>query len=61
MAVIRTSSTVELTPLTLTTQESSLLQLQALVTALLSSSLEFAPHQAEPGQGLCMIRQTRKR
>ena len=49
MSAIRVSSAVMLTPLILTTQESALSHLQALLTALLSSSLELAPHQAEPG------------
>ena len=61
MLPIRMSSAVALNPLLLTTQESALLHLQALVTALLSSCLELAPHQAEPGHGWCATRQRVKR
>ena len=57
MIAMRVSSIVMLNSLRLTTQESALLHLQALVTALLSSSLELAPHQAEPGHGRNVARQ----
>ena len=60
MTGIRASSAVMLTPLILTTQESALSHLQALLTALLSSSLELAPHQAEPEHGRNVARQPRK-
>ena len=52
MIAIRKTSAVMMNPLLLTTQESALSHLQALVTALLSSSLELAPHQAEPDNQL---------
>ena len=60
MYVIMASFAVMSNPLILTTQESALLHLQALVTALLSSSLELAPHQAEPGHGWYVARQPKK-
>ena len=46
MAEIRASTTV-----TMASLGSPVLLLQALLTALLSSSLELAPHHAEPEQG----------
>ena len=43
------------------TQGLALLHLQALVAAFFSSSLELAPHHAEPGHGRYEARQRVKR
>ena len=60
MAEPRTPTAVSGTPCTMTIQESSLLQLQALVTALISSSLELAPHHAKPEQVPYVVMQAMK-
>ena len=51
MAEIRASTTVTMASLGPAVHESPVFLMQALLTALLSSSLELAPHHAEPEQG----------